>query len=348
MSATPRDVSIIICAYTQLRWDDIVASVTSATDQPEAAEVILVIDHEETLLKRAQLRWPELSVIPNTERQGLSGARNTGVAAARGRIVAFLDDDAAAADDWLSWLVQPFTDPDVAAVGGRADPVWPHADAPRILPPELFWIVGCSYLGLPTTRSDVRNVIGCSMAFRREILINLGGFNVDTGRVGRVPLGCEETELCIKVHQADATARVVYEPRAVVRHRVSTDRTGWSYLIRRSFFEGISKAVLSRHLGSGDALASETSYTLRVLPRGIVRELGSIGRGGAARAAAIVLSLGAAGAGYLRGTLGHHSGTVLAPTPAHPAPSARVVETPSFITPNSAEAALMRSRETAR
>ena len=296
-------VSVVICAYTQRRWEDLTLAVASAVAQPETAEVIVVIDHEPELLRRAYLAWPELTVIPNDAKQGLSGARNTGVLAAGCGIVAFLDDDAAAAADWLRWLVEPFADPNVAAVGGRADPVWPAGASTRVLAPELLWIVGCSYRGLPVERADVRNVMGCSMAFRREVLLALGGFNLDTGRVGRLPLGCEETELCIRVRQADASARVVYEPRATVRHRVSLDRTGWSYLLSRSYFEGVSKAALSRTLGRRDALAAESSYLRTVLPRAVVRELRDTGSGGATRAAAIVLSLGAVGSGYLRGSV---------------------------------------------
>lgn len=324
MNAQHNRVSVVICAYTQLRWDDIVAAVSSALAQPECAEVILVIDHEETLLKRAQLHWPDVAVIANNQQQGLSGARNTGVQAATGEIVAFLDDDASAAADWLGLLVHPFSDHRVAGVGGRADPVWPVSSAARILPPELFWIVGCSYLGLPTDNADVRNVIGCSMAFRRETLLLLGGFNVETGRVGRVPLGCEETELCIKVRQADPQARIVYVPGSVVNHRVSADRTGWSYVARRSYYEGISKAVLSRNLGRGAALASESSYALKVLPRGIVRELGDIRHGGAARALAIVLSLAGASAGYVRGSLSARSGNAAAESHRAARPEASV------------------------
>jgi len=65
----------------------------------------------------------------------------------------------------------------------------------------------------------------------------------------------------------------------------------------------VSKAALSRTLGRRDALAAESSYLRTVLPRAVVRELRDTGSGGATRAAAIVLSLGAVGSGYLRGSV---------------------------------------------
>ena len=67
-------------------------------------EVVLVIDHAPALLEEARGRWPDLKIVPSRERQGLSGARNTGVAEAGGEVVAFLDDDAVAAPNWLERL----------------------------------------------------------------------------------------------------------------------------------------------------------------------------------------------------------------------------------------------------
>ena len=294
-------VSVVICAFTMDRWSLLEAAVVSALRQPETAEVVIVIDHNKELLARARERWPLAIVVPNAHRAGLSGARNTGIAASSTGIVAFLDDDASGTDTWLHWLIAPFSGENVAAVGGRAEPVWPSAAEPRILPRELQWVVGCSYAGLPESRSEVRNVIGCSMAFRREILLELGGFNIDTGRVGSLPLGCEETELCIRLRQADVSAQVIYEPRSVVHHTVTAERVRWTYLVRRCFFEGMSKAALTRTLGRGDALSSETSYALKVLPQAFFRELVRSGRGGARPAAAIVLSLAFTAAGFLFG-----------------------------------------------
>jgi GT2 family glycosyltransferase len=299
--------SIVVCAYTLDRWGFLIEAVESATAQPGDPQVIVVIDHEPALLERARANWPELLVIANATRRGLSGARNTGIAAATGEIVAFLDDDAAAAHDWLSLMAAHFVDRDVVAVGGSAFPVWEDGARPDFLAPELHWIVGCSHAGLPMSVSEVRNVIGSSMVFRRSALLAADGFDLGIGRVGTTPLGCEETELCIRIRQADPTARVVLEPRAIVRHHVTAGRVGWTYLRRRSYFEGVSKAVLAGSLGVADTLSTETAYTRTVLPRAIIRELGAIGDGGAGRAAGIVLSLSAAATGYLRGRLGRVS-----------------------------------------
>ncbi|WNY34669.1 glycosyltransferase family 2 protein [Curtobacterium flaccumfaciens] len=116
-------VAVVICAYTQQRWGDLQDSVESARRQPEAPEVVVVIDHEPELLLRAAARWPGLRVVPNTEDRGLSGARNTGVALTDADVVAFLDDDATADPDWLGHMLTALEDPEVVGVGGPRHPV---------------------------------------------------------------------------------------------------------------------------------------------------------------------------------------------------------------------------------
>lgn len=292
-------VSVVICAYTLDRWDQLVLAVESVATQRPDHEVIVIVDHNDELLERAVARWPAATVLPNAGRRGLSAGRNTALEVATGEIVAFLDDDAIAEPGWLETLAAPFIDPLVVAVGGSAVPIWPGAE-PAVLPAELLWIVGCSYRGLPTQPGPVRNVMGCSMAFRRGPLLGIGGFNPDTGRVGKLPIGCEETEACIRLRQEDPERIILYAPTATVQHHVSPDRVTMAYVAHRSWCEGLSKAGIARTVGRHDALAAESAYATRVLPAGVWRELRR-GPRGLVSAAAIVLSLSLAGAGYLRG-----------------------------------------------
>ena len=329
--------TVVICVYTENRWHDIVAAVDSVADQePAATETIVLVDHNDALLARAQQAFGPrgVRVLPNAHTRGLSGARNTAIAAAVGEIVVFLDDDAAARPGWLAALLEPYSDPTVGAVGGVAHPRWPvrrsRAGArldtrPPVLPAaapddadatgELDWIVGCTYTGQPTEQADVRNLMGCNMSFRRAVFDRVGGFAEDLGRIGRNPLGCEETELCIRARQAHAAAgekiRIVFTPAAVVDHRVSGDRVGWAYLRRRSWAEGLSKAAVSRLVGTGDSLATERSYVARVLPAAVLRELRARRPGSAA---AVVTSFAVTGAGYLRGRLPGAAAGIRLPT----------------------------------
>jgi glucosyl-dolichyl phosphate glucuronosyltransferase len=310
--------SVVICAYTLDRWDDLSAAVDAVLGQTTAAtELLVVIDHNEALLKRAQAefapRGAGVIVTENVHPRGLSGARNTSLDQAVGDIVVFLDDDAAPrSTDWLSSILAHYADPAVYAVGGSAYPVWPDT-RPSFLPTavagepgELDWIVGCTYRGQPTTTSAVRNLMGANMSFRREPIVALGGFVSGIGRIGRIPLGCEETELCIRLRQNHPEAEIVFDPSIVVDHTVSSDRTRPRYLLSRSYAEGVSKAAIARLIGSEDALSSERAYTAKILPRAVGRETSAAARGNPTRAwgaVAVVASVGAAGFGYARGRL---------------------------------------------
>src|SRR5260370_41590387 len=102
MSLTTPDISVIICAYTEKRWDDLVAAVESIQHQrTPPREIIVVIDHNSGLLSRVQENLPGVIAIENHEPKGLSGARNSGAKVAQGAVVAFLDDDAIARPDWI-------------------------------------------------------------------------------------------------------------------------------------------------------------------------------------------------------------------------------------------------------
>src|SRR5436190_12490052 len=119
------DFSVVICAYTLDRWDDLTAAIAAVQKQTVAPhEVIVVADHNPNLQARAIAELPNVTVVPNHEPAGLGGARNSGLAAATGSYIAFLDDDAIAADDWLERLAAGYADPAVVGIGGAILPTW--------------------------------------------------------------------------------------------------------------------------------------------------------------------------------------------------------------------------------
>jgi GT2 family glycosyltransferase len=218
-----------------------------------------------------------------------------------GDIVAFLDDDAEADPGWLTALVAPYEDERLVATGGKVLPSWEIA-RPRWMPDEFDWVVGCSYRGLPDTEAPIRNPIGCSMSMRRQAAVDAGGFRTEVGRVGAIPAGCEETDIAIRLRRLLPGSVIVYAPTSTVRHHVAASRARWAYFQSRCFEEGRSKAILSRLEGTRAGLSSERSYTVRVLPVGVVRGIGQLlrgDRGGAQRAAAIVAGLGMTIFGYV-------------------------------------------------
>jgi GT2 family glycosyltransferase len=300
-------MSAVVCTHDQRRWDAMTRAVESLRTQTRPPdEIVLVVDHNDALLERIRTELPDLVVLPNEQRRGLSGARNTGIAAAKGSFVAFLDDDAAAMPDWLERLEVLCARPGVIGVGGRVVPRW-LSDRPPWFPEEFLWVVGCTYRGLPAEPAQVRNIYGGCFAIRRDVLTEIGGFRTELGRGASKGMGCEETELCIRATQRFEEAIFLYDPDAVIEHDVPADRGTWTYFRRRCFGEGVSKAILTKMVGARRGLASERAYSSRILPLGFARESarGLRKRESAPllRGAAIVAGLTTTALGYAYGRL---------------------------------------------
>lgn len=304
MIRNPLTISVIICAYTEKRWDDMLVMVESLKQQTlPPLEKILVIDHNPVLYEQVRQTFKDMLVIENHLQRGLSGARNSGLEIAKGNVIAFMDEDAYAEPSWLEILCKYFDDENVIGVGGAILPTW-SAHPPGWFPDEFNWVVGCTYLGMPQTVARVRNLIGCNMAYRREVFARIGGFKDGIGRVGTFPAGCEETELCIRASQQIMNSYIIYEPLARVHHHVTSNRATLRYFQRRCFAEGRSKALVSSLVGAKDGLASERAYTFKILPRGVLHGIANTLNGdfnGFRRAGAIILGLFLTALGFLSG-----------------------------------------------
>jgi GT2 family glycosyltransferase len=308
MAKRALDISVIICAYTEERWHELVAAVESLHAQSKRpCEIIVVVDHNPHLLERVRAELPGIVAVENSEAQGLSGARNSGIAVARGALLAYLDDDATAEPDWLLRLYQCFDDPRVLGVGGTVIPAW-KGKAPLWFPRQFNWVVGCSYQDLPEQPITVRNPFGGCACYRREMFAVLGGFRTGIGRgEGVLPLGCEETELCIRASQRWPQKIFLYEPRARIHHHIPPARASWRYFSMRCYAEGLSKATVAQFVGSKDGLSTERTYVIKTLGSGVMRGVlnGILHCDGTefAQAGAIVAGLVCTVAGYAVGVI---------------------------------------------
>lgn len=294
-------ISVVVCTYTTRRWDvlrECVSALQAQTLPPH--QVIVVVDHEPALLERIDAELVDVTAIPSAGPPGEAGSRNAGVRAATGSVVAFIDDDAVAEPDWLERLAEAYEDEPTIAVGGAILPKW-SPSRPSWFPPEFDWVVGCSYRGMPDTRTDVRNLTGANMSFRSEVFEQLEFFPGLGHAQGR-SLGGTETDFCIRLAEALPARRIVYEPRARVHHHVPPERARFSYFLSRCYNEGLSKGVLAGRVGSRAGLASERTYVRQILPGAARRALRNAGRdrqpASAARVVAMVAGVGAAGSGY--------------------------------------------------
>jgi len=288
--------SVVVCSYTMSRWENLCATLEGLERQSRLPDEILLVADHNSELSHALASLGVGRVLLHTGARGCAGARNHGLQAANGELVAFLDDDAIPEQDWLERLVAPLeASPSVVATGG-----WVLPDGGNVAawyPKELYWVFGCSWAGLEA-RQTLRNPIGASMAWRRGVLSEVGGFNVAIGHVGNrsgAIGGCEETLAGI---QSTALTRgtIVHARDAVVHHYVGPERVGFSYLLRRGWGEGISKWVV-RNV-SGEPLRDERAHSRR-MAAAIATSLAFPRRW--RTALFLAAGLGATSAGYLYG-----------------------------------------------
>jgi O-antigen biosynthesis protein len=196
-------VSVVVCAYNAADTLDDCLTSLGRLNYPRY-EVIVVNDGSKDATEAIAKRHPQVRLI-TTPNNGLSTARNIGLAAATGTIVAYTDADVRADEDWLAYLVQPFLRSDVVAVGG-----------PNVVPIDDPWMAQCVARapGGPThVLFDDRiaeHVPGCNMAMRKDALVAIGGFNPIYLRAG------DDVDVCWRLQGAGGA--IGFAPAALVWH----------------------------------------------------------------------------------------------------------------------------------
>ena len=197
-------VSVVVCAYNAADTLEDCLSSLERLNYPDY-EVILVNDGSKDDTPTIGRLHPTVRTIDVYPNGGLSAARNTGLAHAAGEIVAYTDADVRVDPEWLTHLVQPFLRSDVVGSGG-----------PNVVPQDDPWIAQCVARspGGPThVLLDDRiaeHVPGCNMAFRREALLAIGGFNPVFLRAG------DDVDVCWRL-QARGW-KIGFAPAALVWH----------------------------------------------------------------------------------------------------------------------------------
>lgn len=302
-SVTPSDVSVVICSHQMERLPWLRRAVLSVENQSlPATRIVIVVDGDAELARTTRFEFSDnCLVIERPTNGGLSAARNSGLAVVGTTLVAFLDDDAEAEETWLEELVRPLADPSVLGCGGMSVPSWDEPP-PDWFAPQLLWAVGCSYPGLPTETTEVRNVFGGCAVYRHSLFAAIGGFDERLGRRARGMDGCEETELCLRAKSMLPLGKFLFTPHAVIHHHVPIQRATVRYVLKRSFAEGRSKALVSKLVRVPGSLAPETRYLRSSLVHGIganlVEALVRWRRAPLCRSVLVALSLLFAGVGY--------------------------------------------------
>jgi glucosyl-dolichyl phosphate glucuronosyltransferase len=298
-------ISVVICTHEERRWEEVVEAVASIGRQTyPALETVVVVDHNRPLFDRLSESLEQVTLLENGGPPGAASSKNTGALIAAGDVVAFLDDDAVAADDWLEEIANAHRgDPTILGIGGWTEPDWARRQ-PAWFPVEFGWVVGASYRGLPVGGGPVRNVTGGNMSVDRRAFVEAGGFDTGLGKVG-IRSEPEDTELCIRIGAMHPGRRWFYWPAARITHKVPLERESFRYFLTRCRYEGLGKAALTAIAGSRRGLSSERTYALRVLSSGVAirvcKGLRSFDRSPFVQAVVLVVGLAVTTAGFAEG-----------------------------------------------
>ncbi len=220
-------VSVVVCSYNGAATLSQCLESLGKIDYPNY-EVILVDDGSTDETPAICSRFPAVRTI-NQENRGLSAARNVGMEVATGEIIAYTDSDCFADPDWLYRLVDQLQSAGASAVGG------PN------LSPDDGPIAACvdASPGQPThvliSDAEAEHIPGCNMAFRKEVLVALGGFDAIFRKAG------DDVDMCWRL--LDAGHKIAFAPSAFVWHH--RRKTPKAYYRQQSGY-GEAEAILAR------------------------------------------------------------------------------------------------------
>lgn len=262
-------VSVIVPTHSLDNIENLIDAVDSLLNQTyKDIEIVIVVDGNQALYEKVVEIYnaqEKLKIVAIKENVGLGGARNEGVKAAKGDAIAFIDDDAVADRRWIECLVEIYQELDAIAVGGKMLPLW-LPQKPDYFPEELGWLVGITQEGFAEEKvSEVRNTFGSNMSFRKQVFEKVGLFSGKTGfKRGTSYTQGQETEFASRMKTMLGRG-IIYNPQAVVYHKIPLQRTKPRVLLRRAFYQGYSKAMLKRPNPSSMSLNTETSYLKSLL-----------------------------------------------------------------------------------
>ncbi|EKV01331.1 glycosyl transferase [Leptolyngbya sp. PCC 7375] len=266
-------ISAIICTHNRDQY--LAAAIDSLLTQTLPDIEVIVVDNAstDTTAEIVQLRLsdPRLRYVYEPT-LGLSTARNTGANAAKGDIVAYLDDDAVASSQWLASLLEVYEkNSKVAIAGGKVTLLWPPdvVHPPAWLSDDLASGLGAYDLGdqVRYIKNPSLTPRGLNYSLRKTFLDAVGGFDVNLGRVGKNLLSNEE------LHMTQLALRngwdVVYVPDALAAHNVSPARLKPGWFLSRSWWQGISECY--REQVSGRAGVAQLRWGGERLVRGVYK-----------------------------------------------------------------------------
>lgn len=264
-------LTVCICTHNRPRYvRDCLAGLARQTAAP-GSFAILVVDSGSTGDVPAELTGLAAdsgAALLRLDEPGVSLARNAGARACHTPYIAYIDDDAIPAPDWVACILAGLAEatPPPAMLGGRALPLW-EAPLPPWWPPRLRGV-------LSIIEAEGRGVYGdpqlpagaapytVNMVVDVAALLAAGGFATGAGRLGAVLLSDEDVQLAWRLRQQGLPIR--YDSRIVVHHQIQAARLTTSWLLARLYWQGISTVLTRRLMQHADAVWRELPRRLLV------------------------------------------------------------------------------------
>jgi glucosyl-dolichyl phosphate glucuronosyltransferase len=249
------ELTVCVCTHNRPRYvRDCLAGLRA---QSVAADrfAVLLVDSGSPEPARGELavlarEHPGVQLI-RVDAPGVSAARNAGAAAAATDYIAYIDDDAIPAENWVAAILDALAaqGDHPAVLGGRILPKW-EAPLPAWWPPSLRGVLSIiEHEGRGEFRSAElppgMEPYACNMVVHVPSLLNTGGFGRGIGRIGAVLLSDEEVQLAWRLQDAGMSVR--YDSRIVVFHQIQASRLNPAWLLSRLYWQGTS-TVLTRRL----------------------------------------------------------------------------------------------------
>ena len=240
------DASVIICTYNRSESLKRTLSSLASMNHPidRSWEIIVVDNNSNDGTKNVVEDFSsghELDVIYQFEgNQGKSFALNRGVESARGKILAFTDDDVLVHADWLKNIFRVFNDTNASCVGGKILLEW-EVPRPRWLSQLLVDQLGYLDLGEETVRLSIPKIYGANLAVRSGIIRKYGGFDTQAGPIAEKMYSGEDTFFIEKLIRGEES--VLYSPDIMVYHCIPKNHITRSYFLKRMFDQGESLGI---------------------------------------------------------------------------------------------------------
>lgn len=270
------NASIIVCTYNRAEsLKDTLAALARLEAPPTRTWEVVVVDnnsrdHTRQVVEEMQHTWPCLRYMFEPA-QGLSHARNRGIAEAAGEVILFTDDDVLPEPDWLETSLAGLEKYGADACGGYIAPIW--ETPPPVWLTERFY----GFLAVRTDRSDDYPIeaasqapFGANMVIRKAVFGKVGGFDTSRGRKGKVLASGEDGELFERILAAGF--KVVFLGQSRVHHKVESFRLTKGYF-RRWRFQTSRNIAQSKNMAGERRLFNIPLYVFPQFLRAVARML---------------------------------------------------------------------------